>query len=126
MIHIFRKIFTSGTVTKSHAELSPAKKYRGKLAVDSTKCTQHEQCVDLCPVDAIQFKEKNNEGQLTIDYTKCFYCGICVDSCPNDALTQTNLAQKSTRDRNNLFVMYVLNNNEKGDTRGKYRKTIEE
>ncbi len=51
----------------------------GVASIDSEKCTQCGQCIDLCRFDAINQHFKVKE----ID---CEGCGVCVDLCPEQAI----------------------------------------
>ena len=50
--------------------------------VDEEKCTACGTCVDTCPVEAINIKEK-----AVIDKENCIDCGTCVDGCPEGAIS---------------------------------------
>lgn len=51
--------------------------------VDQEKCEGCEECVSVCPTDAITIKE----GKATIDESTCADCAACVDACPTEAIT---------------------------------------
>jgi MinD superfamily P-loop ATPase len=52
----------------------------GQVAViDSEKCTQCGQCIELCRFSAIS-------RQFVIDAIDCEGCGVCVDLCPEQAI----------------------------------------
>lgn len=46
---------------------------------------QDQSCVEVCPVDCIQFEE-GVDLMLYIDPTECIDCGACVPVCPVDAI----------------------------------------
>lgn len=50
--------------------------------VDAGKCTGCESCVDACPSEAIEMK--NKKAFVVAD--KCVDCGVCVDECPVQAI----------------------------------------
>ncbi|MFO7822238.1 MAG: 4Fe-4S binding protein [Lentisphaeria bacterium] len=50
--------------------------------VDKETCTGCENCVEVCPVDAISM----NDGKAEVD-DSCIDCGQCVDECPVDAIS---------------------------------------
>jgi MinD superfamily P-loop ATPase len=54
-----------------------------KAAIDYDKCTQCEQCVDLCRFDAISTIHK----RVTISETSCDGCMLCSRICPALAIT---------------------------------------
>ncbi len=49
--------------------------------VDKDTCTGCENCVDICPVDAIEMQD----GKAVVS-DDCIDCGQCVDECPVDAI----------------------------------------
>ena len=51
--------------------------------VDAEKCTACEECVDACPLDALQVKD----DVAVVDDELCGDCGSCVDVCPSEAIT---------------------------------------
>lgn len=51
--------------------------------VDDTSCNSCGKCIQVCPVDAIEF---GPNGKAIIDQTKCNQCGKCITICPKDAI----------------------------------------
>ena len=51
--------------------------------VDVEKCTGCNDCVQLCPLEAIQLKD----NVAVIDEDTCTECGLCVYECPNGAIS---------------------------------------
>jgi len=49
--------------------------------VNSEKCDACGSCVGVCPVEAIELKDK-----AVINADECIDCGTCVDECPNEAI----------------------------------------
>ncbi len=50
--------------------------------VDEQKCKGCARCVDVCPVDAIEMKNR----VAVIDEGTCVSCGACVAECPVEAI----------------------------------------
>jgi len=50
--------------------------------VDPEKCTGCGNCVEVCPVEAIELNDV-----AVVDEEVCVYCGTCVPECPVDAIT---------------------------------------
>ena len=46
---------------------------------------QDQSCVEVCPVDCIQFEE-GVDVMLYIDPVECIDCGACIPVCPVDAI----------------------------------------
>jgi ferredoxin len=51
--------------------------------VESAACISCDRCVEVCPVDAIEY---TSDGKAFIDQTKCTQCGKCLLVCPKDAI----------------------------------------
>jgi ferredoxin len=51
--------------------------------VDQEKCEGCEECVSVCPTDAIAI----TDGKAIIDESTCADCAACVDACPTEAIT---------------------------------------
>ncbi len=49
--------------------------------VDKETCTGCANCVDVCPVDAIEMVD-----EIAVVSDACIDCGQCVDECPVDAI----------------------------------------
>ena len=50
--------------------------------VDQEKCTGCGECVESCPVEAIEL-----DGDVAkVDEDTCSDCGACVDVCPVEAI----------------------------------------
>ena len=53
--------------------------------IDKEKCTGCEDCVEVCPPQAIEMED----GKAVIDERLCEECGECVPECPEKAITET-------------------------------------
>ncbi len=51
--------------------------------IDANACNSCGECIQICPVDAIEF---GPDGKAVIDQTKCNQCGKCITICPKDAI----------------------------------------
>ena len=51
--------------------------------VDKETCTGCGNCVETCPVTAIEMKDK----KANVDPETCVDCGACVDACPVQAIS---------------------------------------
>ncbi len=52
------------------------------IALDSSKCTLQQDCIEACPVGALEIVMQ----KLEINQEKCLGCGLCVAACPEGAL----------------------------------------
>ncbi|HHX02670.1 MAG TPA: 4Fe-4S binding protein [Tissierellia bacterium] len=55
------------------------------IRIDETKCTLCGECVDVCPMEALD----TTRGYLHLDEGRCISCHICVPTCPEKALSIT-------------------------------------
>lgn len=55
----------------------------GLFKWDAEKCIFCNQCVEICPLDCIEFKD----AKFEYDSQKCWRCGRCTRVCPEGALT---------------------------------------
>jgi Pyruvate/2-oxoacid:ferredoxin oxidoreductase delta subunit len=53
-----------------------------EAVIDKDECIDCEDCIDSCPVGAIEMEETT-----TVDREKCLGCGICAGNCPSDAIS---------------------------------------
>lgn len=53
--------------------------------IDEDACIGCTQCVDVCPVDAIEGESKEPH---VIDEDACISCGACAEQCPVDAISE--------------------------------------
>lgn len=53
------------------------------VKVDVEKCTGCGDCVEECPLEAIEVKDE----VAVVDEETCGDCGQCVDVCPSEAIT---------------------------------------
>jgi len=51
--------------------------------VDKETCTACGECVDSCPLEAIEMQD----GVAVVDAETCGDCGACVDVCPTESIT---------------------------------------
>ena len=51
--------------------------------VNQETCNGCGDCVDSCPLDAIEMKD----GKAAVDEDTCGDCGACVDVCPTESIS---------------------------------------
>ena len=54
------------------------------VKVDAEECVGCENCVAVCPTEAITMVEE----KAVIDQEKCNECKACIDECPVDAIKE--------------------------------------
>jgi Ni,Fe-hydrogenase III small subunit/Pyruvate/2-oxoacid:ferredoxin oxidoreductase delta subunit len=102
MLEIIRTRLKQGHRTTKFPNEVPSlpERYRGRPAIDGSKCPDGCQaCVEACPTGAI-----STEGGLTLDLGKCLFCTACVEACPEDAITYTQDYRLATNDRDHLLL----------------------
>lgn len=57
-----------------------------RVRVDSSACTGCTECVEVCPVWAIDIKNTAQEDVAMIDQLSCLPCGQCEVACPEGAI----------------------------------------
>jgi electron transport complex protein RnfB len=57
-----------------------------RSAIDGDSCTGCGECIDICPMDAIE----DNDGISRVLNERCIGCGLCVNRCPVEAITMEN------------------------------------
>jgi DNA-directed RNA polymerase subunit D len=73
---------------KDHVKWSPGLvwyKYKPIIDIDTAKCTNAQECADVCPVNA--FDVKNNKLVINKDNElKCHLCGACAEIAANKSI----------------------------------------
>ncbi len=54
------------------------------IKVNPDECVGCEQCVPVCPVEAISMID----DKAVIDQDKCTECGTCIGECPVEAIKE--------------------------------------
>jgi formate hydrogenlyase subunit 6/NADH:ubiquinone oxidoreductase subunit I len=62
--------------------------FRGKIQYNKEKCIGCKLCLQVCPSDAIEYKE--NEKKIRIFLARCTFCSQCNDICPVSCLSMSN------------------------------------
>lgn len=92
-------------------------RFRGKLDVDSIKCTGCSICEIVCPAQVIKMisvgKKKIGDREVDIkrpsfDLWSCISCGQCVDDCKFGALTLTHDFELSIFKKDSLIMKKAL------------------
>lgn len=59
----------------------------GPIILDGTKCIDCRNCVEVCPVDYLNLKDKGTKIEIVPSKNKnCIYCGQCIVYCPAGAI----------------------------------------
>ncbi|WP_300157226.1 NADH-quinone oxidoreductase subunit NuoB [Solidesulfovibrio sp.] len=88
LLDVWRKIITTGTVTRDFDAVVPPACSRGQVVPKAARdgaCAACRKCEAACPGQAITV---DGEG-AHVDDKACLFCGRCVSLCPKDRLEQT-------------------------------------
>jgi NAD(P)H-quinone oxidoreductase subunit I len=77
----------NGTVTIQPPIQTP-EHFRGKIRYDKEKCIGCKLCLQVCPSEAIEYKE--DEKKIRIYLARCTFCSQCNDICPVSCLSMSN------------------------------------
>jgi NAD-dependent dihydropyrimidine dehydrogenase PreA subunit len=59
------------------------------IAIDEAKCTGDGNCVDICPVRALELREGSEKKAAVTSPDECLGCMACVNTCEHQAITVT-------------------------------------
>jgi len=64
----------------------------GPIVFDETKCIDCRNCVEVCPVNFLEIKNRGADTEITPSRNRqkdCIYCGQCITHCPVGAIEST-------------------------------------
>jgi heterodisulfide reductase subunit A-like polyferredoxin len=78
-----------------------------QAVVDADLCTGCGDCVERCPVNAMQLDDE--KLMAVVDLTRCLGCGVCTTDCPVDAISLNNREKQTVppKDTEELFEVIV-------------------
>ena len=74
-----------------------------KAIIDEEKCVAFEECVEVCPVEAIEVVDE----MAQVDDT-CNLCGLCVDACEYEAISMPEAEAVQTDDIESYQGVWVV------------------
>jgi electron transfer flavoprotein alpha subunit len=74
-----------------------------KAIIDEEKCVACEECVEVCPVEAIEVVDE----MAQVDDT-CNLCGLCVDACEYEAISMPEAEAVQTDDIESYQGVWVV------------------
>src|SRR6266542_4420177 len=113
MFRIIQQTIRTGIVTTKYPE-TPAgvpASFRGKPVFDFERWQDARPAAEVCPTQAISFRDNGDQRTVTVDYGRCVFCGLCAEVGSDQAVRITQDFELATRDRNHLIVTadYQLN-----------------
>jgi len=73
-------------------------KFRGFPILKQELCKNCEECVKICPTEAIKL------NPLSIDMGKCVFCGDCENICADSSIKLSNFYKLSSTNREKLII----------------------
>lgn len=71
-------------------------------------CTECDECIERCPVNAIELDKRNNgKRYVIIDSNRCIGCGVCVRFCPSHSIVLERRQQTAFVPKDS-FERYIL------------------
>ncbi|MGD8254090.1 MAG: electron transfer flavoprotein subunit alpha [Syntrophobacterales bacterium] len=74
-----------------------------KAIIDEEKCVACEECIEVCPVEAIEVRDE----MAQVDDT-CNLCGLCVDACEYEAISMPEVEAVQTDDIESYQGVWVV------------------
>jgi ferredoxin len=109
MFKILQKTVRTGIVTTDYpaSEAHVPGHFRGKPSFDFERWQDARPAAEVCPTEAISFRDDGDTRIVTVDYGRCIFCGLCA----GEAARITQEFELATRSRNRLVrtVTYGLN-----------------
>lgn len=84
-------------VIKDIKKATVKEKFRGLPKIYIEKCTNIEECINICPTKAI-------DEDLSIDLGKCIFCGECERICNSEAIKFSHFHKLGSTSRENLMT----------------------
>lgn len=75
-------------------------KFRGLPKICAEKCTNCNECKNICPVNAII----GSDADLSIDMGRCIFCGECERVCISNVIKFSNFHKIASTSRENLIT----------------------
>lgn len=91
----------------------PSKRFRGPSRLllsdnELEKCVACCLCAQYCPSSCIKISsfedEKHNKrlASYELDIKRCIFCGLCVEACPKEAITQSDIYELASYNKDEL------------------------
>jgi len=93
------------TVGYPLAPLAPDPAYRGRVVVDTTRCTGCGGCADVCPARCVRITDLSRDERIIRRHLdRCILCGRCADACAYEAVRLEADWETGTPDRGDLLI----------------------
>ncbi len=84
LIYAIAELGTAKEHAKWQSTSGVGYKYYPEISIDSDKCDNCKDCIDICPVDIL---EESEDGEIIVsDIEKCKICKSCVETCAVGAI----------------------------------------
>lgn len=99
------------TIEYPEVKIVHPERFRGIQHIDRDLCIVCNQCVRICPTQAISLTGKPNPDPekkvkvldtYDIKFGQCILCDLCTEVCPTDAIQMTNTYEHAVYYKENL------------------------
>src|SRR5258708_29034262 len=106
MFKTLRETAKIGLVTIGYPDVPACRLacFRGAPRFDFARWRDARQAAEVCPTEAISFRESAGRRTVTVDYGLCTYCGQCAEADPSGAVQVTQDFELAARNREDLVV----------------------
>lgn len=107
MFRILTYLLKQGVATMDGAVCPPLEQTsRGLPHLTNAPClgTECNACVNVCPTDAIEVGNNQNQPAVKLDLGACIACGMCTNVCTTETIVENLSTQVARKTRSELVL----------------------